>query len=67
MSYFSGTKILSTDEGYNKKVVVSRLEAATENFGRRRVWYHTRTGRTGNVPQSTSAVKGAGQQTIVQQ
>jgi len=53
-------------EGYDEEIVVHWLETATQHFGRRRVWNDPRTRRTGNVPQSTGAVQGAGQQTIIE-
>jgi len=58
--------ISSTNKGYDKEVVVCRLKATAEHFGGRRVWNHSRTARIGNVPQATSAVEGAGQQTVIQ-
>jgi len=56
----------SMQEGYDEEIVVHWLETATQHFGRRRVWNDPRTRRTGNVPQSTGAVQGAGQQTIIE-
>ena len=49
-----------SSQGYDKKVVVHWLKAAAENLGRCRVGNYPRTSCTGDVPQPTGAVEGAG-------